>query len=204
VDAASHWEKIYTAKAPDSLSWYRPHLETSLAWIEHAAVDRSASILDVGGGASTLVDDLLLRGFTRVTVLDVSAVALEVSKRRLGQAAESVRWISGDVTDAALQPGEYDLWHDRAAFHFLITPERVSAYVRQVIRALKPGGHVIMGTFGPEGPAKCSGLDVMRYDRQSLLAEFGERFQLLESSTELHQTPAGVTQQFAYSLLQFR
>ena len=198
MDVKSHWEKIYTTKAPESVSWYRAHLETSLALIERAAESRSASIIDIGGGESTLVDDLLLRGYRNVTVLDVSQTAIEVTKKRLGPAAEQVRWLAGDVTEIELEPHAYDLWHDRAVFHFLTAPERRLAYVRQVAHAVKPGGHVIVSTFGPEGPAKCSGLDVMRYDAESLYGEFGGQFRLVESSNELHETPFGTTQQFLY------
>jgi len=198
VDAKSHWEKVYTTKTPESVSWYRAHLETSLALIERAAESRSASIIDIGGGESTLVDDLLARGYKNPTVLDVSQTAVEVTKKRLGSAADQVRWLVGDVTEIELEPRVYDLWHDRAVFHFLTTPERRLAYVGQVTRAVKPGGHVIISTFGPEGPTKCSGLDVMRYDADSLHGEFGGQFRLVESSKELHETPLGTTQQFLY------
>jgi len=198
VDVKTHWEKVYTAKAPESFSWYRAHLETSLALIERAAVARSASIIDIGGGESTFVDDLLLRGYKNLTVLDVSQTAIEVTKKRLGRATEQVRWLVGDIIEIELEPRAYDLWHDRAVFHFLTTPERRIAYVQQVTRAVKPGGHVIVSTFGPEGPTECSGLKVMRYGAESLHGEFGGRFRLVESSKELHQTPFGTTQQFLY------
>jgi 2-polyprenyl-3-methyl-5-hydroxy-6-metoxy-1,4-benzoquinol methylase len=198
VDVKAHWDKVYATKVPESVSWYRAHLERSLALVERAAERRSASIIDIGGGESTLVDDLLLRGYESVTVLDVSRTAIEVTKKRLGSAAEQVRWLAGDIVEIELEPHAYDLWHDRAVFHFLTTPERRLAYVRQVTRAVKPGGHVIVSTFGPEGPTKCSGLEVMRYDAESLHSEFGGCFRLVESSKELHQTPFGTTQQFLY------
>ena len=198
MDVKSHWEKIYTTKTPEAVSWYRAHLETSLALVERAAESRSAAIIGIGGGESTLVDDLLLRGYRNVTLLDVSQTAIEVTKKRLGPAAEEVGWLVGDVTEIELAPRAYDLWHDRAVFHFLTAPERRIAYVRQVARAVKPGGHVVVSTFGPEGPAKCSGLDVMRYDAESLHDEFGGQFRLVESSKELHETPFGTTQQFLY------
>jgi 2-polyprenyl-3-methyl-5-hydroxy-6-metoxy-1,4-benzoquinol methylase len=198
VDAKTHWEKVYATKAPESVSWYRAHLETSLALIERATVARSSSIIDIGGGESTLVDDLLLRGYKNLTVLDVSRTAIEVTKRRLGSAAKQVRWLVGDIFEIELEPHAYDLWHDRAVFHFLTTAERRLAYVRQVTSAVKPGGHVIVSTFGPEGPTKCSGLEVMRYDAESLHGEFGGRFRLVQSSKELHQTPIGTAQQFLY------
>ncbi len=198
MDTKRHWENVYTTKAPDAVSWYRRHLETSLALIERAADACESSIIDVGGGESTLVDDLLLRGYKNLTVLDVSQTAIEITRKRLGSAAEQVRWLVGDIVEIELEPYAYDLWHDRAVFHFLTTPERRLAYVRQVTRAVKPGGHVIVSTFGPEGPTKCSGLEVMRYDAESLHGEFGGRFRLVESSKELHQTPLGTKQQFLY------
>jgi len=198
VDAKTHWEKVYSTKAPDAVSWYRAHLETSLALIERAAEAHSTSIIDVGAGESTLVDDLILHGYENLTILDVSSTAIEVTKKRLGSAAERVHWLVGDITEIELEPHTYDLWHDRAVFHFLTATELRLAYVRQVIRAVKPGGHVIISTFGPEGPTKCSGLEVMRYDAESLHGEFGRHFRLVESSEELHQTPSGTAQQFLY------
>jgi SAM-dependent methyltransferase len=198
MDAQSHWEKIYTQKAPDEVSWYRPHLETSLALIAKAAAGASASIIDVGGGESTLVDDLLARGYTNITVLDISRTAIDANKKRLGEASQRVRWLVTDITQVELELAAYDVWHDRAVFHFLTAPCDRAAYVRQVARAVKPGGHVIVSAFGPEGPLKCSGLEVVRYDTESLRAEFGPRFHLIGSSTELHQTPFGTTQQFLY------
>lgn len=198
MDTKRHWERVYTTKTPDAVSWYRPHLERSLALIERAADKHAAAIIDVGGGESTLVDDLLLRGYRNITVLDVSQTAIDITKERLGSAAEQVRWLVGDITEIELQQSAYDVWHDRAVFHFLISPEHRVAYVGQVDRSVKPGGHVIVSTFGPEGPTKCSGLEVMRYDAGLLHAEFGARFHLVESSKELHHTPFGTTQQFLY------
>jgi len=168
--------------------------------IEKVAPARSTSIIDVGGGESTLVDDLLARGYQNIAVLDVSPTAIEVTKRRLGQAAERVQWAIGDITKAELPHNSYDLWHDRAVFHFLGTMDERVAYVRQVAQAVRSGGHVLVSTFGPEGPAKCSGLEVVRYDAESLRSEFGVRFRLLESLKELHGTPFGTTQQFLYCL----
>lgn len=198
MDAKTHWNNIYTAKAPDSVSWYRAHLETSLALIERAAANRSASIIDVGGGESTLVDDLLARGYENITVLDISQTAIDVTKKRLTEVAYRVHWIAGDVTQVELATDVYDVWHDRAVFHFLARLEERLAYVRQVAHALRPGGHVIVSTFGPEGPTKCSGLDVVRYDADSLHEQFGARFRLVDSTKEVHQTPFGTTQQFLY------
>jgi 2-polyprenyl-3-methyl-5-hydroxy-6-metoxy-1,4-benzoquinol methylase len=197
MDRQQHWEKVYGAKAPDQVSWFRPHLESSVAFIERSTQgNQAAAIIDVGGGASTLVDDLIERGFRNITVVDISQVALDVARRRLGNAAEIVHWLQADVTERPFSPHSYDVWHDRAVFHFLTNPEDRIAYVRNAASALKSGGHVIVSTFGPEGPAKCSGLDVVRYDAESLHREFGTRFRLVESAKELHETPFGTTQQF--------
>ena len=198
MDAQTHWENIYGTKAADSVSWYRPHLETSLELIERAAPEHSASIIDVGGGESTLADDLLARGYQNISVLDISQIAVDANKRRLGSASEQIRWLVADITKAKLESCAYDVWHDRAVFHFLTAPEERVAYVRQVANAVKPGGHVIVSTFGLEGPTKCSGLDVVRYDAESLHQEFGVRFRLLGSSKELHRTPFDTVQQFLY------
>ena len=146
MDAKTHWENIYTTKAPDQVSWYRPHLETSLALIKRAARDRAASIIDVGGGESTLVDDLFKQGFRDITVLDVAQAAIDVNKTRLGKKAAGVHWIAADIAQVELEPRAYDVWHDRAVFHFLTGQEQRAAYVRQVARSVKPGGHVIVST----------------------------------------------------------
>jgi SAM-dependent methyltransferase len=200
MDRETHWENIYREKAPDAVSWYRPHLETSINLIEKAAPARAVSVIDVGGGESTLVDDLLLRGYRSVTVLDLSQTAIDVTKKRLGSSEDSVRWITADITNCNLPLDAYDIWHDRAVFHFLLNIDERIAYVRQVLRAVKRGGHVLVSTFGPEGPTKCSGLDVARYDVGSLHAQFGVHFRLLENVKELHDTPFGTTQQFLYCL----
>ena len=198
MNKQQHWEHIYDVKAPDQVSWFRPHLEMSLALLERATCgDRSASIADIGGGASTLVDDLLGRGYTNLTVLDISQRALDLARARVGETS-AVRWIRADATQSVLPAKSVDVWHDRAVFHFLTSAQERQGYVRAVLDALKPRGHVIVSTFGPEGPAKCSGLEIVRYDAESLHREFGERFRLIESSNELHRTPFGTTQQFLY------
>lgn len=194
----TYWDKIYTQKAPDQVSWYHPHLEASLALIERVGAGQSASIIDVGAGESTLVDDLLARGYSNLTVLDISQAAIAASRMRLGDRAERVRWLISDITQAELEPSAYDVWHDRAVFHFLITEADRKAYVRQVVRSVKRGGHVIVSAFGPEGPTRCSGLDVIRYSAESLHSEFGTSFRLISSSRQMHETPFGTTQQFLY------
>ena len=198
MDPRAHWESVYHAKAPNAFSWYRPHLDLSLQLIRQAATSTSAAILDVGAGESTLVDDLLAACYENVTLLDISPTALQVTKERLGPRAAQVRFLTADVLEAAFAPGSYDVWHDRAVFHFLTSDRERAAYVRQALSATKPGGHVIVGTFGPHGPRKCSGLDVLRYDATSLHDQFGPRFRLVESREELHETPSGVIQQFLY------
>lgn len=198
MDRQQHWEKVYRDKAPDAVSWYRLHLERSIELIERAAPDRGAAIIDVGGGESTLVDDLLRAGYRDVSVLDISPAAIAFAQRRLGALAAGVSWWAADVTTAELPDRRYDVWHDRAVFHFLTEAEQRVAYVRQVARAVKPGGHVIVATFGPEGPLKCSGLDVVRYDADALHGQFGAEFRLIESQTEIHETPSGSRQQFLY------
>lgn len=203
MNAQVHWDAIYGQKAPDEVSWYASHLETSLALIQRTAVPQSAAIIDVGGGESTLVDDLLVRGYRNISVLDISATAIGVSRTRLGKDAGNVHWITGDITTFELQPDKYDVWHDRAVFHFLTAPGDRATYVRQAIKAVRAGGHIIVGTFGPEGPRKCSGLDVVRYDAESLHGEFGRRFRLVDSSRELHETPFGTVQQFLYCYCRF-
>jgi 2-polyprenyl-3-methyl-5-hydroxy-6-metoxy-1,4-benzoquinol methylase len=198
MDVETHWETIYKTKPADAVSWYRPHLEVSLGLIDRAAASSAAAIIDVGGGESTLVDDLVRRGFCNVTVLDISATALEATQQRLGQSAEQVRWISADVTQVSLPRHSFDVWHDRAVFHFLTADEDRAAYVRNVLNAMRPGGFVIVSTFGPEGPTRCSGLEVRRYDSEALHRQFGVGFRLVESSKELHHTPWGAAQQFLY------
>lgn len=192
------WDKIYTQKAADQVSWYRPHLEASVSMIEQAGGGSSASVIDVGAGESTLVDDLLGRGYSHLTVLDISQAAIAATKNRLGDGAGRVRWIVADITQANLEPAAYDVWHDRAVFHFLTAPDERSSYVRQVVHALRRGGHVIVSTFGPQGPVRCSGLDVVRYDAESLHAEFVANFRMISSSPHMHKTPFGTIQQFLY------
>jgi len=193
-----HWEQVYSTKSSDQVSWFRPHLETSLALIERAAPGRDAAIIDVGGGASTLVDDLIAHGYLNVTVLDISESALDVAQKRLTEAAKPVQWICADVTEANLPRNGYDVWHDRAVFHFLTQPDQRRDYASKVASSVKRGGHIIVSTYGPEGPTQCSGLDVMRYDVRALQVEFGQRFRLVESSKEVHRTPFETDQQFLY------
>lgn len=194
----SHWERLYSSKAPDALSWTAPHLDDSLAYIGRTGAVPDAAIVDVGGGEATLVDDLLDAGFRRLTVLDISETALAVCRARLGERAAGVTWLAADVLSHAFEPRSVDLWHDRAVFHFLTDERERERYVAQVLRALKPGGHAIVGAFGPQGPLQCSGLPVARYSSDALHDAFGARFALLDHRTTLHTTPWGATQQFVY------
>lgn len=193
-----HWEHVYETKPTTGVSWFQDHAAQSLRLIAAAGLPRTASIIDVGGGASTLVDDLLAQGYASLSVLDISAKALAAAQARLGANAGRVRWIEGDITALALPPNAYDLWHDRAVFHFLTDPAQRAAYVENVLRAVKPGGHVIVSTFAEDGPLQCSGLPVVRYSADTLHAEFGAPFELLRHEKEAHRTPSGGTQQFVY------
>jgi SAM-dependent methyltransferase len=197
VDRRQHWESVYQTRATDAVSWFQPHAVSSLRLIARCA-GPDAQIIDVGGGASVLVDDLLDAGYRHVTVLDLAESALAASRARLGERAKTVEWIAGDITRAALPAARFDVWHDRAVFHFLTDPADRARYVEQVLRAVKPGGHVIVAAFGPGGPLQCSGLDVVRYDPDALHAQFGTPFRLLGHETEMHHTPAGKDQEFVY------
>lgn len=198
IDEKHHWENVYETKAADAVSWYQPHLAKSLELILKAEANRAAQIIDVGGGESTLVDDLLAAGYRNVSVLDISEKAIDVCKDRLGEKSSSVTWHAANILQAELPEKFYAVWHDRAVFHFLTSEEQRIEYVRQVAQAVKTGGHVIVATFGPQGPEKCSGLTTMRYDADTLHDQFGTKFRLVESATELHNTPFGTTQQFLY------
>lgn len=199
-----HWERIFRTKRIDEVSWYRPHLETSLELIRQAGAPSDAPIIDVGGGASTLIDDLLAEGYSDLTLLDLSEAALDAVRTRLGPLASQVTFMCADITVAVLPAGYFRVWHDRAVFHFLTDVTDRDRYITQVRHAVKPGGHIIVGTFGPDGPQRCSGLPTARYDAETLHAIFGEGFELVDRREERHLTPAGVAQQFAYCLCRRR
>jgi SAM-dependent methyltransferase len=195
-----HWEDVYAAKSETAVSWYQPHSVRSLELIDAASPDRAASVIDVGGGASTLVDDLLLRGFADLTVLDIADAAMERARRRLGKAADKVRWIAADITQ--WQPDRtWDIWHDRAVFHFLTAREQQDAYVAALVAATQPGATVIVATFALDGPEKCSGLPVQRYSPETLAARLGSAFVLRGSAAEVHKTPWSSEQRFSYAVL---
>ena len=198
-DPRTHWQAVYARNAPEGGSWYASHLTLSVDLIRRVA-SQVARVIDIGGGHSTLVDDLLQEQYSNLTVLDISETALDCSRRRLGQANNLVRWLVGDILSCLLPGSHFDVWHDRAVFHFLTQPEQRTAYISQLSHALKPGGHVVMATFGPDGPMKCSGLATCRYDADSLAQALGSGFHLVESTIDLHNTPLGTQQQFLYCL----
>jgi 2-polyprenyl-3-methyl-5-hydroxy-6-metoxy-1,4-benzoquinol methylase len=186
----NHWEQVYSTKLTEKLGWYKPHLQTSLTWIEDLSLAADAPLIDVGGGASTLVDDLMDAGYQSITVLDISGKALSLARGRLGKRAELV----------TLPPHHYELWHDRAVFHFLTEPDQQRKYRDNLLKALKPGGHLIIGTFAPEAPPKCSGLPVQRYSKEQLNDVFGAELELMCHHKEQHITPGGVEQMYIYCL----
>ena len=196
----NHWERIYKAKAASDVSWYQPEAKLSLDLIRRTTSDLDALIVDVGGGASTLVDGLLAAGYRHLTVLDIAEAALTIAQQRLGERTARVTWIEADVLTAPLPVASYAVWHDRAVFHFLTDPRDRARYVARVSESVQPGGHVIVASFAPEGPTECSGLEVVRYSPDAMHAQFGSRFQLLDSVREDHHTPSGATQAFVYCL----
>jgi len=200
MDPKSHWERVYHSKLPTQVSWYQPHALRSLNLIRRVRPPPDGAIIDVGGGASTLIDDLLDAGYHDLTVLDLSATALAESRARLGARANDVRWIEADILEAPLPKAGYSVWHDRAVFHFLTAPADRARYVAQVRQAVRPGGFVLVATFADDGPTRCSGLEVIRYSPEALHDEFGGPFRLLTSEREEHVTPGGLRQAFIYCL----
>jgi len=195
-----YWEKVYRSKPASEVSWFQPQATISLDLIKRTAPDLDAPIIDVGGGASTLVDGLLESGYKNVTVLDIAAGSLTVTRHRLGARAAEVAWKEADILTAVLSPASYAVWHDRAVFHFLTDQLDRERYVQQTRDAVRPGGHVIVASFAEDGPTRCSGLDVMRYSPDAMHAQFGKGFRLLDSVREDHHTPSGTTQAFVYCL----
>lgn len=193
-----HWERVYQTKAATQVSWFQEKAERSLRLIRETGVGPDAAILDVGGGASVLVDDLLAEGFRDLTVLDLSGAALQAARKRLGPAADQVRWLEADITQVALPEASVDVWHDRAVFHFLTAPDARARYVQTALAAVKPGGHLIVATFAEDGPTKCSGLEIVRFSSETLHAQFGPAFSMERSEREEHRTPGGSEQRFIY------
>jgi len=197
MDRKQHWERVYTTRAAAQVSWHQAVPAPSLKLIRNAADGRKASLIDVGGGASLLVDCLLQEGFTDLTVLDISASAIEASQQRLGADAKRVRWIEADVTGYA-PDRSWEIWHDRAAFHFLTDAEDRRRYIRVLQQALVDGGQAIIAAFALDGPRTCSGLQVVRYDARSIAVELGPQFRLQEERADVHITPAGGEQRFGF------
>jgi SAM-dependent methyltransferase len=198
VSRKAHWENVYATKGEREVSWYQKSPAPSLELLALAGLAADASIIDIGGGASRLVDALVDRNVRRITVLDLSAAALDAARQRLGNRAAGVEWVVADVT--IWEPSEtYDLWHDRAAFHFLTDPADQSVYVDRLRKAVKPGGYAIIGTFALDGPERCSGLPIVRYDAASLSAILGTDFKLIDARRNDHATPWGAVQRFQFS-----
>lgn len=201
-DRRSHWEGVYTTKGEAEVSWFQDSPAVSLDLIAAVGAAAGSAIIDIGGGASRLVDHLLALGHGALTVLDLSPAALETAKARLGRQADLVHWITTDVT--RWDPtATYDVWHDRAAFHFLIEAHDRAAYVARLKKALRPGGHAIIATFALNGPERCSGLPIQRYDAATLRQTLGDAFTLVETRADAHQTPWGSTQLFQFSVFRF-
>jgi|ERR1051325_4846240 ubiquinone/menaquinone biosynthesis C-methylase UbiE len=198
MNTKTHWEHIYETKTPTQVSWYQEHARFSLQYIRKTGIQKTDAIIDVGGGTSILVDDLLADGYQDISILDVSAVALQLARARLGTRAAEVNWIEADITQADLPEQAYDLWHDRAVFHFLTQATDRRRYIDTLRRAVRVGGHIILATFAPDGPERCSGLDVVRYSPESLHREFGGEFEVVDSTRETHHTPFGTEQKFIY------
>lgn len=201
TDRQMHWRQVYRTKSTDAVSWYRPHLDVSLELLDLAGLSAGSRLIDVGGGASTLVDDLLARGLRDITVLDVSGQALALARQRLGDRQAGVTWIAADVLTVALPGQAYDLWHDRAVLHFLTDPADATRYAAQAARAVRAGGHAVVAGFAPDGPERCSGLPVARRSAEDIAAILAPSFRLLAQRAETHVTPGGSEQKFAYALL---
>ena len=197
MNRKSHWEEIYSDKSPLEVSWYQKEPVISLQLIESAGIPKEAAIIDIGGGASILVDHLVECGYKHLAVLDISGNALTHAKKRLASVADNIEWFEADITTFQA-PHQFDLWHDRAVFHFLTDDNDRRRYVKILKQTLNPGGHLIMAAFAIGGPTKCSGLDIVQYDANKLLTELGSGFSLVEEKTEIHVTPANKKQQFAY------
>lgn len=204
MDRRAHWDRVYTTKAPDAVSWFQPSPVRSLALLDDVGLTPDSRLIDVGGGDSTLVDALLARRMRHVTVLDISEAALARARARVGAQGSEVQWIAADVTSVALPAAAFDVWHDRAVFHFLTDAADRARYVANLGRAVRPGGAVVMATFAPEGPLRCSGLDVVRYAPAELAAALGDSFELLRSEHDVHRTPSGAAQPFTYVMLRRR
>ncbi len=196
-DKKNHWERKYTDDSPFEVSWYQKEPVLSLQLIHNTGIAKNAPVIDVGGGASVLVDCLLEKGFSRLAVLDISSKALAYARERLGQKAQEVEWYEADITEF-MTPHLFSLWHDRAVFHFLTEVADRRNYVEALKRSLEPRGHLVLSAFAIGGPTRCSGLDIIQYDSEKICRELGEEFQLVEEIGEIHVTPANKEQKFTY------
>lgn len=199
MDRVLHWENVYQTKSSTEVSWYEPDPKQSLDLILQVAGESRGRVLDVGGGQSFLVDRLLDAGFANVAVLDVSQTAVEATKARLGERASQVEWIVADITQHD-SLGEFDIWHDRAVFHFITDPDDRRHYVELLKLSLPTGGYFIVGTFAIGGPEKCSGLPIRQYDATTMQLELGPAFEPVQCSEYLHTTPTGKPQQFFFGV----
>lgn len=202
MDTQAHWENVYRTRGEQQTSWYRPRLDTSLVLIDELGLGADDAVIDVGSGRATLVDEWLARGMRDITALDVSEAALDQVRARLGARAGEVRWIAGDVRGVVLPEAKYALWHDRAVFHFLVASEDRAHYIERAARAVRPGGWAVIATFALDGPERCSGLDVCRYDAVMLARHFAPWFALDFDTREEHVTPSGAVQRFTWVVLQ--
>lgn len=199
-DAAAHWQRAYAERSTDELSWTERSPATSMELIGEAGLEKDAAIIDVGGGASTLAAELNLAGYTDLTVADISAKAMETARSQLGERSARIEWVQADVRDHDFGR-RFDLWHDRAVFHFMVDAPDRDGYLSVLRRSLRADGHLILATFGPDGPTECSGLPVSRYDTQSLTEALGGGFQIITSRVRDHRTPSGRSQQFLHAHL---
>jgi ubiquinone/menaquinone biosynthesis C-methylase UbiE len=199
----NHWEQVYQSKESNSVSWYQEYPDQSMRLIEQVVASKEDAIIDVGGGASVLVDSLLQKGYHRLAVLDISAAALKCAQQRLCERAQMVEWLVADVTGFE-PPHRFSLWHDRAVFHFLTAEADRNKYLAVLRKALEPRAHLVIATFAEDGPEMCSGLPVQRYDGEKMKATLGNEFEMLEQQVETHTTPAGGVQKFNYFLLRYR
>lgn len=201
MGSAEHWKHVYERREPNQVSWFEASPATSLRWIERTGVAADAAILDAGGGASALAGELARRGYTDITVAEISPGAVERARAALGETAERITWIEADLRTHAFAR-RYDLWHDRAVFHFMVEAADRDAYMGTMAAAVRPGGHLVLATFGPDGPTECSGLPVRRYGADALAALLADRFLLIDSELTEHRTPSGSTQQFTFALFE--
>ena len=193
----NHWEKVFATKAENEVSWFQPYPKTSISFVEMFDLPLDANIIDIGGGDSNFVDTLVVKGFKNIFVLDISENAINRVKKRLGEKAQYVNWIVSDITEFAPNV-QFDFWHDRAAFHFLTSENKINNYVSIAEKAIRPNGYLILGTFSETGPEKCSGLEIKQYSELSMSSRFEPKFERIKCITENHKTPFNTIQSFLF------